>query len=91
MSQASTLAERTEKRLSKDPNTAKLYNEQFHELIDRGVLVEISEEELKSYKGPVAYVNPHEVYKPESASTPVRIVIDSSLKFQGLSPNDVWV
>ena len=59
--------------------------------MNRGVLTKITEEEEKKYKGPVSYVNAHEVYKPDSTSTPVRIVLNSSLKYKGLSPNDVWV
>ena len=89
--QAKSLAERTEKRLMKDPASAKMYNEQFQELLDRGVLVEITEEEDKQHQGPSFFASHHDVYKPGSTSTPIRLVINPSLKFNGLSPNDVWV
>ena len=35
------------------------------------------------------YVSHHEVFKEESASTPVRIVLNSSLRFHGLSLNAI--
>ena len=89
--QAIVLAERTEKRLLKDELLMSKYNEQFTNLIERCVLVEITSEEEESYKGPVFYVSHHDVRKPDSASTPLRLVINSSLKFKGVSPNDVWI
>ena len=90
-SQAVLLAEKTEKRLLKDATDAENFNEQFLEFIDKGILTRITPEEEASYQGPVYYVNAHEVYKPDSTSTPIRIVINSSLKYKGLSPNDIWV
>ena len=51
--QAEILTRRTEKRLLKDPTTAEKYNEQFHELVDRGVFVEIPDEEANAYEGPL--------------------------------------
>ena len=89
--QARALVEKTEKRLLKDPATLAKFNEQFQNLLDRGVLVEISEEEDKEYAGPVFYVSMHEVHKPSSTSTPLRLVINSSLRYQGKSPNDTWM
>ena len=89
--QALALVQKTEKRLLKDPPTATKYNEQFREFLNIGTFVEISKEEDEAWKGPVFHVNPHEVYKPDSPSTPVRIVVNSSLQFQGVSPNDVWI
>ena len=87
--QAESLAKGTEKRLMKNKFMAEKYNEQFRDLIARDVFVEITEEEDKEYTGPVFYVNPHEVFKPGSTSTPVRIVVNSSLKYRGLSLNDI--
>ena len=39
------------------------------------------------YAGPVSYISHHKVFKEDSASTPVRIVLNSSLKFNGI--NDI--
>ena len=55
----------------------------------RNVFRELKKEEINEYKGPTFYVPHHEVYKEDSASTPVRLVINSSLKFRGKSFNDV--
>ena len=79
--QALALAERTEKRLEKDSLNAARYNDQFRDLINREVLVEISDEEQQQYNGPSFFVSHHEVFKPDSTSTPLRIVINSSLKY----------
>ena len=88
--QALVLAERTENRLIKDNSLTK-YNEQVQDMINRNVLVEISKAEDESYEGPKFYVSHHDVRKPDSSSTPLRLVINSSLRYQGLSPNDVWI
>ena len=53
--------------------------------IDRGVIVRIPPEELREWKGPVNYVSHHAVHKPESSSTPVRIVMNSSVAELDLS------
>ena len=95
--QAEVLTKRTEKRLIKEePSMSSLsqYNEQFYDLIDREAVVEIPEEEEEEVDGTdtiVHYVSHHDVRKPGSSSTPMRIVINSSLKYQGVSPNDVWI
>ena len=47
---------------------------------------------MKTYKGPVNYVDHHPVYNPGSLSTPVRLVVNSSLdnNNQGISVIDIW-
>ena len=87
--QAIAFLERTEKRLYRNATTAKNYCDQFDDFIERGVLTEITEEEEKEYSGPAFYVTHHEVLKPESSSTPTRLVVNSSLKYKGISFNDV--
>ena len=57
--------------------------------MDRGVFKEIPSEEMRNYQGPVRYISHHEVYKEDSASTLVRLVLNTSLKFKGLSLNDI--
>ena len=51
----------------------------------------LSEKELTEYKGPVHYISHHAVLRPESNSTPVRIVFNSSAVFQGHRLNDYWM
>ena len=52
-------------------NTHSEYVEQFTDMLDRGVVTEISQAEISAYTGPVNYITHHEVYKPGSLSTPV--------------------
>ena len=88
-SQAVAMTTKTEKRLERNNVLKEKFHEQVQDLVQRGVFVRISEEEQRSYKGPVFYVTMHEVYKPDSLSTPIRLVINSSLKYDGASLNDV--
>ena len=80
----------TEKRLLKDDNQAKLYSEQIEDMVERGVAKKITMEEEMNYNGPIYYVSHHEVVKPESQSTPCRIVFNSSASYMGHNLNDYW-
>ena len=68
----------------------ELYIKQFHDMINRGVVSKISQEEMDSYSGPVNYIVHHEVYK-DSNSTPVCLVSDSSFRNGQTSLNDCLV
>ena len=48
----------------------------------------LSKEELEKYTAPVHYIPHHAVIRPESKSTPVRIVFNSSSVYQGHALND---
>lgn len=59
-------------------------------MINKGVARKLTEEEVSSYQGPVHCLHHHEVIKPGSSSTPVRIVFDSSATYQGHQLNSYW-
>ncbi|XP_068675344.1 uncharacterized protein [Montipora foliosa] len=80
----------TEKRLLKNPQLAKIYDMQIKDMVARDVARKLSKEELNSYKGPIHYISHHEVLKPDSKSTPVRIVFNSSAKYMGHVLNEYW-
>ena len=49
-----------------------------------------SEDEQRSYDGPIHYIGHHEVLKPDSKSKPCRIVFNSSANIQGHVLNVYW-
>ena len=55
------------------------YNEEVRKYTERGVIVEITEEEKNTWRWPFNYIRHHGMEK-ESVSTPLRIVTNSSLK-----------
>ena len=81
----------TEKRLAKNSEHAKVYKEQILDMVNRGVARKLTKAELTNYKGPIHYISHHEVLKPDSKSTPVRIVFNSSAKYMGHVLNEYWV
>ena len=80
--------ERRLKRVGNDYLT--LYNDQILDMLRRNVARKLSQEEVNAYDGPVHYIAHHEVLKPDSISTPVRQVFDSSSSFMGHRLNDYW-
>ena len=86
--QALSILLQVEKRLKKDDVACKAFREQFNDFIERKVIRELSQEEMDNYKGPVNYISIFEVKKEDSASTPIRIVSNSSLKYEGMSFSD---
>ena len=87
-SQAIKKLEATERRLIKNPEQAETYDKQMIEMNEMKFSRKLSRKEIEEYKGPVHYVSHHEVLRPESKSTPVRIVFNSSAVFQGHCLND---
>ena len=80
----------TEKRLSKNKKHAETYQQQIQDMIDRDVARKLTQEELQKYKGPIHYISHHEVLKPDSKSTPLRIVFNSSANYMGHVLNEYW-
>ena len=78
----------TEKRLAKNPAHVAVYQKQIEDLIHRGVAKKLTYEDLESYDGPIHYISHHEVLKPDSKSTPVRIVFNSSANYMGNTLNE---
>ncbi|XP_063863037.1 uncharacterized protein LOC135102172 isoform X1 [Scylla paramamosain] len=81
----------TENRLKKlDIQYAQSYHNEIKDMVKRGVARQLSEEVMQSYNGPIHYISHHEVLKPDSASTPLRIVFNSSSSYMGKKLNDFW-
>ena len=89
--QAVKRLEATERRLLKSTEQAAAYNKQMVEMNEMNFSPKLPNEELNSYKGPVHYVSHHGVLRPETASTPLRIVFNSSAVYQGHCLNDYWL
>ena len=82
--------ETTERRLLKNPNDAIIYNEKMLEMGEMNFTSKLKEVDVNEYKGPVYYISHHTVLRPDSASTSVRIVFNSSSSYQGHRLNDYW-
>ena len=80
-----------ENRLNRDKEWGRKYSEQIMDMVDRKVARKLTYKEISEYKGPVHYIAHHAVVKPESKSTPIRIVFNSSANFHGHILNDYWL
>jgi hypothetical protein len=89
--QAEKKLEATERRLAKSPDHAQAYDKQMKEMSEMNFSRKLTNEELKSYEGPIHYVSHHEVVKLEKKSTPIRIVFNSSPSYKGHRLNDYWM
>lgn len=90
-SQAIKKLEATERRLLKNPDHAAAYDLQMVEMNELQFSRRLTEKEARGYSGPVHFISHHEVLRPESKSTPVRIVFNSSAAFQGHKLNEYWM
>ena len=54
-------------------------NAEFNKMIEYGALVELSEDDMRSWNGPAHWVSLQAVLKPDSEITPTRLVTNSSL------------
>ena len=79
----------TEKKLSRQPDWKKTYSAQVHEMVSRQAAVRLTKEELLTWSGSVWYISHLVAPNSHSVSTPVRLVWNSSQRFNGLSLNDL--
>ena len=77
--------------LKKNPELAAAYDKQMEEMSDMNFSRKLSKEELEKYTGSVHYIPYQAVIRPESKSTPVRIVFNSSSVYQGHALNYFWL
>ena len=80
------MAKNQEKRLEK-LGLLSLYNEELRKYVDRGVIVKLSKQDMDEWRGPCNYISHHMVEKPDSVTTPFRIVTNSSLRNGSTSLN----
>lgn len=80
----------TERCLKKFPEHAKVYQRQIEDMIKRGAARKLTKKDMDDYHGPSFYISHHEVLKPESKSTPCRIVFNSSVNFRGHILNECY-
>ena len=78
----------TERRLLNKPEYKDVYGSQIQDMLDRKAARRVTQNELDNYTGPQYYLAHHAVSKPDSKSTPVRIVFDCAAQYMGLSLND---
>ncbi|XP_064622592.1 uncharacterized protein LOC135484832 [Lineus longissimus] len=86
-----TLAEKRleglERRLQRDPDLGKAYQEQIQELVDKGRAEKV--EELEKQAQAIWYLPHHPVVRMDKSTTKVRVVFDGSAKGpEGVSLND---
>lgn len=82
----------TERRPEKaGPEYSKANGDQIIDMVQRSVARKLTAEEMDTYKGPIHYIPHHEILKPNSRTTPVRIVFDSSSSsYMGHVLNENW-
>ena len=76
--QAIKIAERLEKKVIKEKSIDAV-NTEFDKMVEYGALVELSPEEMNSWSGPAHWVSLQVVSKPDSETTPTRLVTNTSL------------
>ncbi|XP_071095649.1 uncharacterized protein [Haliotis cracherodii] len=76
----------TEKKLSKDKDTALAYDNIILQYVEKGYIHKVDHEESRE---DVWYLPHFPILRPDKTTTKVRIVFDASAKYQDTSLNDV--
>jgi len=79
----------TIRTLKRDPKWYEAYSLQIRELLIKGFCKRLSKAEEIQWKGLVYYICHLAVLAPKSASTPIRIVFNSSQTCKGISLNSI--
>ena len=87
MSRLKALESKLKKR---GPEYCAAYHSQINDMLIRNVARILSAEEINNYCGPVFFLPHTDIAKPESESTPLRIVFDPSHSYKGVCINDYW-
>ena len=83
----------TMRKLSRDTEWKRIYENQLLDLVKKGFAREVPEEELENWVkkgGKVYYISHQMALNPGSKSTPVRVVFNSSQMYRGYSLNSSW-
>ncbi|XP_033096552.1 uncharacterized protein LOC117100831 [Anneissia japonica] len=89
--QAERMLRSLERRLLKSPDQAAAYERKMEEMVTMGFARKLEESEVNNYPGPVHYIPHQSIVRPDSKTTPVRIVFNSSNRYEGEAINDYWV
>ena len=74
----------------KNPEEAAAYKQKIIEMEEMNFARKLTEKEIEDHKGPVHYIAHHAGHRPDSTSTPARIVFNSSSSYHGHVRNDYW-
>ena len=89
LNQVTKIAERLERKLE-NKGLLNSFNNEFDKMLELGALEELTTEEMNAWSGPVRYASLQYVCKPGSATTPFRIVTNTSLSDRnGVSTNSI--
>ena len=81
------------RKLSRDPTWKAVYESQLLDLVTKGFAREVSQTELDNWVsngGKIYYISHQMAVNPDSKSTPVRVVFNSSQVYKGFSLNSCW-
>ena len=81
--QALDKLESIEKRLLKNKENAKMYDDQILEMEKHGHAKKLTQMDIEQHNGPVHYISHHAVIKPEKKFTPFRVVFNAAAKYHG--------
>ena len=84
----------TARKLNKNPDWRKIYEDQLKDLVSRNFAKEVSSQELNNWKqkgGKTYWISHLMALNPASKSTPIRTCFNSSQVYKGHSLNSSWM